>query len=681
MSELRVESWTMPVADLGPENPLPCFAPPWSGPPQVEATAEVPVQIARQSQYGRWRGILPYTLQDGYNRERRQQAVRVAVLENEHLRAAFLLEYGGRLWSLFDKANSRELLAINRVLQPANLALRNAWFSGGVEWNVGVIGHSALTMSPLFAARVEAEPGTPVLRLYEWERLRQMPFQIDAFLPDGSRVLFVRVRLINPHREEIPVCWWSNMAVPEGPGVRVIVPANAAFTVADQGRSLIRIPAPENGGLDYSYPLQTTHAAGYYFDLERGRRPWIAALDQAGSGVVQTSTAQLRGRTLFALGRGPGGASWHHFLAPEGLLGEYHRYFEIEAGLAHSHLEHLPMPPQSEWSWLEAYGLLDADPRRVHGAWPAAQAAVAEALETLIPEQVMHAARHWSAAVLDHPPQTLLQVGSGWGALARHERAAQGEASLSAPGIPFADESLGPAQAPWLSLLQSGAFPETPPQESTTGFVVGSRWRRRLEGAVAAGRADNWSGWYHLGIMRFYDGEVGPARLAWQRSLAHVTTPWALRNLALAALEEGQLDEAAARYREALRLAPALRPLVLEAGRFFVDSGRPGDWLALLPELPPALRGEGRVRLLEAQAALACGETEAAAAFFVDSPVVADLREGEMTLENLWFEWRARELARESGLALEAARQRVRREQPVPPAFDFDMFRPPVEDD
>src|SRR5690606_3134764 len=120
--------------------------------------------------------------------------------------------------------------------------------------------------------------------------------------------------------------------------------------------------------------------------------------------------------------------------------------------------------------------------------------------------------------------------------------------------------------------------------------------------------------------------------------------------------------------------------LILEAGRFFIDAGRPGEWLALLPELPPVLRGEGRMRLLESQAALACGDAETASAFFVDAPVVADLREGEMTLENLWYEWQAHGLARDSGLALEAARQYVRRERPVPPAFDFDMFRPPVEE-
>ena len=91
------------------------------------------------------------------------------VLENDILRATFLLELGGRLWSLLHKPSGRELLAVNPVFQAANLAIRNAWFSGGVEWNIGFVGHSPFTCSPLFAARVEGPGGAPVLRLYEYE--------------------------------------------------------------------------------------------------------------------------------------------------------------------------------------------------------------------------------------------------------------------------------------------------------------------------------------------------------------------------------------------------------------------------------------------------------------------------------------------------------------------------------
>ena len=41
----------------------------------------------------------------------------------------------------------RELLFNNPIYQPANLALRNAWLAGGIEWNVGQFGHSFLTCS------------------------------------------------------------------------------------------------------------------------------------------------------------------------------------------------------------------------------------------------------------------------------------------------------------------------------------------------------------------------------------------------------------------------------------------------------------------------------------------------------------------------------------------------------
>ncbi|MCZ7672304.1 MAG: hypothetical protein M5U34_36885 [Chloroflexi bacterium] len=34
-------------------------------------------------------------------------------------------------------------------------------------------------------------------------------------------------------------------------------------------------------------------------------------------------------------------------------------------------------------------------------------------------------------------------------------------------------------------------------------------------------------------------------------------------------------------------------------------------------------------------------------AFFADAPILVDVREGELTLDDLWFEWQARKLAQE----------------------------------
>ena len=140
MSDLRIETLVRPGADLGPENPLPPLGLGRDLHSVDNAPAGIPEEMLRNIAYGRVPNVLPYTMQDGYNRVRVLREFRVVILENEFLRATFLLELGGRLWSLVHKPTGRELLDCNPVFQPANLALRNAWFSGGVEWNIGTTG-------------------------------------------------------------------------------------------------------------------------------------------------------------------------------------------------------------------------------------------------------------------------------------------------------------------------------------------------------------------------------------------------------------------------------------------------------------------------------------------------------------------------------------------------------------
>ena len=133
MSMLNITTYSMPAASLGRDNPLPDLKQVDDLHAAIEIDREtVSDEEARYMGWGRIHSILPYTIQDGYGRKRRRRAFKAAVLENEHLRATFLLQLGGRLWSLYDKDEGRELMHTNPVFQPANLALRNAWFSGWV---------------------------------------------------------------------------------------------------------------------------------------------------------------------------------------------------------------------------------------------------------------------------------------------------------------------------------------------------------------------------------------------------------------------------------------------------------------------------------------------------------------------------------------------------------------------
>ena len=69
--------------------------------------------------YGTISSAFPYRAQDCYSRELTQEGLDAVILENDHLRAAFIPSQGGKLWSLFDKDADKELLFANHVFRPA----------------------------------------------------------------------------------------------------------------------------------------------------------------------------------------------------------------------------------------------------------------------------------------------------------------------------------------------------------------------------------------------------------------------------------------------------------------------------------------------------------------------------------------------------------------------------------
>jgi hypothetical protein len=675
MSELRFETLRMRGADVGPENPLPPLARGRDRSVDPAGYAGFEAEMLEQMAYGHPDSYLPYTMQDRYTRRLEERDYRAAVLENDTLRATFVLDLGGRLWSLVHKPTGRELLEANPIFQPANLAIRNAWFSGGVEWNIGMVGHFPLTCSPLFAGRVTTADGTPALRMWEWERLRRTPYQVDAWLPAGSPVLYVRVRIINPNDDDVPMYWWSNAAVPETADTRVLVPADSAYNFGYGEGGPARVDIPVVQGTDITYTTRIQRACDFFFHLDTdveagaGQRPWISALDGDGCGYVQVSTQRLRGRKLFLWGMGAGGRRWQEWLSEPG-----HAYLEIQSGLARTQMQHVPMPARADWQWLEGYGYLEADAARVHGDdWGQARAAVEDSLEALVPRTTMEADLDQAQAWVDETP-AVEQRGSGWARLEARRRRAAGESAADLDGRPFDDASLGELQAPWLALLQDGALPDVDPEVEPTSYMAQPEWRLLLEEAVAAGRGDHWYSWYQLGVLRYAGGDYEGAGDAWTTSLKRRDTAWARRNLAVLAREEGHLADAAAEYEEAVRLRPDLLPLVYECGQCFLEAEEAGPWLKLFDSLPAETRQAGRIRLLEGRAGLAVRDYERVGALLQEQLVIDDLREGERSLSTLWVEYHEQRLADAAGTDVDdAIRERVKSEHPVPAHLDFRM--------
>lgn len=655
----------MPGAALGPENPLPPLQP---NPvlPTITIDDNVPEAARRYIGLGCNNAVLPYRMQDNYTREKQECAFRVAVLENECLRALFLLDYGGRLWSLFHKPLQRELLDRNPVFQPGNLAIRNAWFSGGVEWNAGIPGHCPFTCSPVFAAQVQACNNEPILRLYEYERVRGVPFQIDFTLPAGSPWLFAHLRIINPHDATIPMYWWSNIAVPETGDTRILVPANAAYHCGASAH-LRRLPVPQCWDTDITRPVNLLDSSDFFYDIHSEDRTWITALDGEGRGLIQTSTMRQRGRKLFVWGQNPGGRRWQEFLSQPG-----HAYLEIQAGLARTQYESLPMPPNQEWRWIEAYGLMEADPAIVHGSdWDAAVHHVNERLELLLSEYHLEIIEQAQRPNLNVPPQSILHRGSGWGVLESRRRAKMKEPFLAPRALIFDDASLMEEQVPWATLLEQGELPYRPVDAEPGAYMTQTEWRALLERALREGRGDHWLSWLHLGVMKYAGADYAGAREAWERSLALEPSAWALRNLAWLAHDSGGTERTADLLCEANTMLPSLTPLAIECADALLKANRAEEALRLCDTTPCT---HPRLGFLRARAHLALGNIDFVEHYLLSRPEIPDMREGEVSLTDLWFALHEQRLARQEDAPItDALRKKVREMFPPPAEIDFRM--------
>lgn len=628
------------TSPLGPPNPLPPLRPVrdlHEGVEAPDADAEMRAGLA----LGHVTSLLPYLTQDGYGRDLVETAHDAVVVENERVRATFLPGLGGRLWSLVDLTTGRELLHSPSTLQLGNLALRDAWFAGGVEWNLGTTGHTPLTCAPLHASLVDLDDGTPVLRLHEYERLRGLVQQVDAWAPPGSPALLVHVRVTNPHDHDVPVYWWSNTAVPQTGSTRVHVPATTAWQF-DYSRQLRRVDVTD----DLLHPASSTHAADWFFDLAGTERPWIAAVDGDGGGLLQTSTSRLRGRKLFVWGTDQGGRRWQEWLSPDG-----EEYLEIQAGLARTQLEHLLLPARTSWSWVETFG-------------PVTEAELESGVEHLLRGFEDQVAAITAAA--ERVPREVLHLGSGWGSVEQARRVRHDLPALPV-GTPFDPSAADDEQRPWLDLLD-GLAPDGDPSVPPASYQVGEEWEALLRGH------QGWLPAYLLGVSLAARGRHDDARLAWHRSVEQTDNAWARRALAVT---DDDPQSAGRSWDRAVELAPWCVPLQVERLAGLGTTAPPATVLAAVDAAPDEVRAHPAVRLLEARAAVDVGDLARSTRLLDEEGlVVPNLREGADDLTELWWDHRALALATAAGEPVSAAHRAGARAEPVPARYDFRMHAP-----
>ena len=570
--------------------------------------------------FGMFGDGLPYTLQDDYDHPPETLTFNAAVLENRYLKAVFLPELGGRLWSLFDKENQRDLLLTNTQLLPCNLAIRNAWFAGGVEFNCGRRGHDEQTMSPRFAAVVETER-FPVLRIYEYQRDRETPFQYDCFLPDDSRFLYIRGRIWNPGKTMVPMYWWSNIAVPEVKGSRVVVPAETVFANWYSGGShaLAKLTMPDGEGFDASYPENFDYVKDHFYNIPENKRRYETLFYPDGYGFCHVSTRRLRGRKLFVWGQSQGGRHWNRKLLGPGL----EAYIELQAGLARSQQECLPMPPETAWEWLEGYGALPMAPEKVFGSWDDAVKNVTAELDKVIPESQLDELLTGTRQSVALKPGKVVVKGSGWGAL---EELRLGEKLTE--HLDFGE--VQSEQLPWVELLKENKMSVASPDS----YMVSDNFFRKLLEAEKSWQTAYFKSlnYYRRNDLERAEKEI--AALDGEYSGKHI-----LHLLANIRRKQGKIQEAAELICQAGKLALSDASFIKEVLKMLLELKAYGMMAELFSALPSEVREKKLVKFMYAGALAHTGKLdEAENILLADGGLdIPDIREGENSTSELYI--------------------------------------------
>lgn len=683
MTKVYTEDLILPSADLGVESPLPNFRTANICSDYEPDKNRVPMGYDRIG-YGWNTGgvVLPYRMQDGYNRDKKDRAWFSVVLENEYIKAVVVPGMGGKLYSLFDKKNNKDLFFSNPVFQPGNLGIRNAWTSGGAEYNFGKLGHHYQTCDPLHCSIIETSIGK-IVRIFTWDRIGLCSYHYDFCLPDDSPYLLTYVRIINPNKKEIPVYWWTNIAVPVQKGGRTIAPANTGYlnTVVYDIREGWK-------GEELTQPSDIPHAYDIFFRIPiENQRKWEVCVDKEGNGILYASTDRLVGRKLFTWGGGKGGRHWNEFLSSK----ECPSYLEIQGGLAYSQMHSVPMPSETEWDWLEVLGAYEGSKEAVTCEWEKAYEISGKIVDEVLPQWVIDA---YFAVMQKYKNKkgNVVFKGQGWGALENYRAKVTGKPSYIPEDFDFSEDDMTEKQSLWKEFIETGILREPKSVFDDPGeYMVQEEWFELLK--KSAKKDNNWFVNFHIGVCYMERVNYVNARAYFQISNDLKENSWATYGLATICSRVNKDDMYYELMEKAYKLDPTNYYIFNELTQNLFGDKKYEELDRIISIMDPSLIKYERVKLSVMKNAIKKNDF-ATIEKYIDLEVSTN-REGELSLSELWFEMMARKRAIKAGVPFEDSmveefkdlhdKEEVEEWEILPEKFDFrmdddgDFYTPPTE--
>lgn len=170
--------------------------------------------------------LYPYNRFDGYTNTGKKQNWEMIVLENDYIKLWINPAVGGKIWGAVEKATNREFIYFNDVLKFRDVAMRGPWTSGGMETNMGIIGHAPSCSSPVDYHVRNNTDGSVSCFLGATDWPSRTTWTVEVCLPANSAYFITRCSWYNNSGLEQSYYQWTNVGIKAAGNLEYINPGH-----------------------------------------------------------------------------------------------------------------------------------------------------------------------------------------------------------------------------------------------------------------------------------------------------------------------------------------------------------------------------------------------------------------------------------------------------------------------
>jgi len=170
--------------------------------------------------------LYPYNRFDGYAYESQPEQWEMIILENRYIKLWVNPAVGGKIWGAVEKSTGKEFIYFNNSAKFRDVAMRGPWTSGGMEVNMGIIGHSPSCSSPVDFHLTENSDGSVSCFIGATDWPSRTEWRVEIRLDASAAGFTTRSWWYNHNCLTQSYYQWNNVGIKVSGNLEYIYPGN-----------------------------------------------------------------------------------------------------------------------------------------------------------------------------------------------------------------------------------------------------------------------------------------------------------------------------------------------------------------------------------------------------------------------------------------------------------------------